>query len=232
MEITSPHDIQAAILRRIGYGGPKSFSTLREDVPSSKFAFHLDKLQEKELIRKTDGGYELTRLGTEVLPYLKVENVERPIAVVDLFLSAGDAVYLEQKDAADTLDATAGTIRPPSTRASKERSLVDHAEEVYDERFPGPIPDLRLRAVFESATRFDNGATQQHILFYVGAEGEDAGGENWYTVDDLAAENVLPGMTRVAERLLAAENVLHGVWDLTYTGDGVELDGLDFVERP
>ncbi len=231
MEITSPHDIQRKILERLGYGRVRTFSELREDVPSNKFAFHLDKLQERELIRKTDDGYELTRRGTEVMPYLKVDNVERPITVVDLFLSSGDAVYLEQKDPADSLDATAGMVCPPSTRATKEKDLVDHAGQLFGDRFPGSVPGLRLRAVFESTTRFANGAAQQHILFYIGADVEDGGGEGWYTLEDMDREGVLPGMAAVAEQLIAADDVLHGVWDLEYTGERVELDRLEFFSR-
>lgn len=226
MDITTPHPIQEKILRRLGYDSRKTFSELQDDVPSNKFAFHLDQLQEKGMIEKKGDGYSLTPAGIEALPYLARENTERPVTMVDLFMHSGDRVYLEREDEADPLDATAGTIRSPSTRASKEEGLVDRAGELYTERFGEPVPSLELLAVIETTTRFDIGAEQHHLLFYIEAEAE--AGEDWYAVDDMVGDEFLPGMKEVAEHLIGTDGVSHGAWELEYTSGELNLERLEF----
>ncbi len=60
------HPIQAKILKELIFHPERKFSELNvEGVSSDQFSFHLRRLAELNLIRKTDAGYELTAPGKE-----------------------------------------------------------------------------------------------------------------------------------------------------------------------
>ncbi|MFH0890978.1 MAG: NUDIX domain-containing protein [Candidatus Liptonbacteria bacterium] len=60
------HPIQGQILKGLLFHPERKFSELNsESVPSDQFSFHLRRLSELNLIRKTESGYELTITGKE-----------------------------------------------------------------------------------------------------------------------------------------------------------------------
>lgn len=223
--ISSLHPLQKRILKRLGYGDPKQFSALQGDAPSNKVSFHLEKLQENGLIEKTGDRYRLTADGTEALPYLEVPGTERPVTAVNLFLVSDSTVYLERVDETGGPDATTGYLRPPATRARKGADLQECGEELYTDRFDQDPPELSLQAVFESTTRFPNGAEHDQILFFMGAEVEETG-ERWYPPEEMT-DDVLPGMQDVSTLLLQEDHVVHGTWDLTYSDGDIGLDRFE-----
>lgn len=228
MDITHPHDIQRKILERLGYGKSLRFSELRGDTPSNKFAFHLDKLQEKGLIEKNEKGYQLTAHGIEVLPYLEVDNTDRPITGVCLFLHSSGEVYLDKSRGADSLNETSGKISPPLARVERGTSLKEKAEELYGRRFEGESPDLEMAAVLECSTRFDNGAVQDRIIFCFGAEIE-RDGEEWYAPGKMGGENFLPGIQEFSETLLETGGFIHAAWELEKGSEGLGLGRFEVI---
>ncbi|MFB6294604.1 MAG: hypothetical protein ABEI97_02495 [Candidatus Nanohaloarchaea archaeon] len=225
MVLAELHPIQEDILQRLGYDGPKRFSELQGDTPSNKLSFHLDRLQENDLIQEVDGGYRLTAAGTEAVPYLDMAVAEQPISVAALFLADGDTIYLDR--GSDAVDVTTGLLQPPAARLQRGGSLQEHAARLHRDRFDTSVPDLRLAAVFETVVRFENGAAHDYLVSYLAGPG-DGGETDWYTSGELEDGHVVPGMAEAADEILAAGGVVHGTWTLTYSDGELELDGIEF----
>ncbi|MDY6765742.1 MAG: hypothetical protein SVW77_00075 [Candidatus Nanohaloarchaea archaeon] len=223
MDPNDPHALQEQIMKELGYGGPKSFSTLQGGAPSNKVSFHLNQLQEKNLIQKTDAGYLLTEQGTEMLPYLDVPVGDRPLTTVALFMTSGDQVYLEAVEEGGVIDPATGYLQPPAARLEKRQRLLGAAEALYADRFGSDPPDLSLRAVLETSVAFGNGAEQTYVLFCVGAEIEQEG-NNWRVPAETGG--AVPGLASVAAAV-PAEGIVHGDWDLAYTDGELELEQVD-----
>lgn len=232
MEKAQFHPIQEQILKRLGYETEeKSFSDIRGDIESNKFAFHLKKLQEKQMIEKTEDGYRLTRHGREILPYFDLKESYHPVIVVDLILFSGDSVYLAPKET-DPLDPFAGDFRAPSSRISKNERLKEQANLLFEKEFGYATDDLEASAVFDSQVTFMDGSQQHYLVFYFEAEIEKEDSHKWFKLDELGEINLLPGLERAAQKMREADGMIMGTWDIVETESGFEVDTLEFQPSP
>lgn len=221
------HSIQEKILKRLGYGGEKSFSDIRWDIESNKFAFHLKKLRERDLIEKTEEGYRTTRKGRELLPYFDLEKARHPVIVTDLLVFSNGRVYLKPKDD-DPLDPFEGDYRAPSTRIGKTDRVEESAEQLFEDIFGHAPENIKESAVFDSQVEFQDGSKQHYLLFFFKAEIEEPLGEKGYRLDNLSDINVLPGLEKVIKKVKRSEGFSMGRWDLREEEDGFEIESLEF----
>lgn len=222
------HPIQEEVLKKLSYGREKTFSELKGDTPSNKLAFHLNKLQENQLIEKTENGYRVTDKGHELLPYFKLSGLELPIAVVDMLAFSGDKVFLKEKES-DPLDPVAGFYRAPSARVSKNDRLKEKAREIFEKHFDGET-HFRLAAVFESRISLRDGSNQHFLLYFFKTE-VDADGDHWHNISDLDRLPLLPGLKTVIERLKDTDRILYGEWNIV-EDNGFQVEKLEFQSSP
>ena len=218
---TELHPIQEKILKRLGYEDEKSFSTIKGDIESNKFSFHLKKLRERNLIEKTEKGYKTTKNGREILPYFDLENSRHPIVVVDLLVFSGDNVYLLPKEE-DPLDPFSGDYRAPSTRVSKNNRLKETAKEIFVQEFNSGPEEIEEAAIFDSEVTFSDESKQHYILFFFKTESDEID-ENLYELDDLKNLNILPGLDEVIKKIKWNEGFFMGEWDVEQTSDGFNV---------
>lgn len=221
------HPIQEKILKRLGYETePKSFSEIRGDIESNKFAFHLKKLQEKKMIEKTEDGYRLTTHGREILPYFDLKESYHPVIVVDLILFSGDDVYLKPKGE-DPLDPFSGDFRAPSSRISKNDRLKEKADKLFRDEFDQEPEGLEPAAVFDSQVKFQDGSKQHYLLFYFKADIEKVDEDRWFSLDELDSVDLLPGLEETARNIRDSDGLMMGTWDITEGEDGFQVEKLE-----
>ncbi len=218
---TELHPIQKKILKRLGYGEKKSFSKIRGHIESNKFSFHLNKLQERNLIEKKEGGYITTKGGREILPYFDLEESRHPVVVVDLLVFLNDKVYLLPKDE-DPLDPFSGDYRAPSTRVSKNDRLKDKAEDIFIQEFDKKPKQLEEAAVFDSEVTFSDGSVQHYILFFF-KTAINKESENLYKISEVEELDILPGLDRAIRKINKDSGFFMGKWDVEQTDNQFEV---------
>lgn len=219
------HPLQKKILKELGYEKEKAFSELKGDVPSNKIAFHLNKLQEENLILKTKRGYKTTKEGREVLPYFDLDEARHPIVVLDLLIFSDDKVYLlPKKD--DPLDPFSGNFRAPSTRISKNNRLKEKAEKVYREEFGEKPDDIYEAAVFDSEVTFLNGSEQHYLLFFFTSEVSNVDDDRMFKISEIENINLLPGLDKVIKKIKWSDGIFMGKWDVEQTKEGFKVKDL------
>ncbi|MFB6204487.1 MAG: winged helix-turn-helix domain-containing protein [Candidatus Nanohaloarchaea archaeon] len=222
------HPIQEKILKRLSYDlEEKTFSEIRGDIESNKFAFHLKKLQERDMIEKTKDGYLLSSQGREILPHLDLEESYHPVIAVDILVFSEDKVYLLPKDE-DPLDPFTGDYRALSSRVSGKERLLGKPTRVFIDEF-GEKPDsLQPAAIFDSQVTFLDGSKQHYLLFYFKAAIDRPDDENWFKMDELESIDLLPGLEKTAKEIKEHDGLIMGTWDIKETEDGFEVEKLEF----
>ncbi len=221
---TDLHPIQEKILKGLGYDGEKTFSEIQGDIESNKFAFHLNKLQEKELVEKTESGYKSTKKSREILPYFDLEDIRHPVIVVDLLVFAENKVYLIPKED-DPLDPFAGNYRAPSARISKNERLKEKAREIFREEFEREVTSMEESAVFDSEVKFSDGSRQHYLLFFFQTEIPEET-KQFFELSELKEKNLLPGLEKVIKKTKWSDNFFKGKWDVVQTEDSFKVDKL------
>lgn len=221
------HPIQEDIVKKLGYSDERSFSDIKGSVESNKFAFHLNKLQEKNLIKNTNQGYKLTGKGREILPYFDLEDVYHPVIVVNILVFAGEKVYLVPKRE-DPLDPFEGDYRALSSRVSKNDRVKQKAVDLFENEFNEKPLKLEEITVFDSQVSFEDGSHQHYLLFYFKAKLSEVKGENWFKLSELKQFDLLPGLNEVIKKTKSGQKSLMAQWDLVETEDGFKVKELDF----
>ena len=228
MDYSDLHPIQEKILKRLGYSGTKSFSDIRGDIESNKFAFHLNKLQERELIKKTDEGYQTTKHAREILPYFDLDNIRHPVIVVDLLAFSNGKVYLKPKKD-DPLDPFSGDYRAPSSRVSKNERIKDKAKELFREEFADEPVELKESAIFDSEVLFLDGSKQHYLLFFFKTRLEEINdGGKWFKLEELEDLKILPGLDKAIKKIKWNDSLFMGEWDVEQADDGFTVERLEF----
>ncbi|MFB6182812.1 MAG: winged helix-turn-helix domain-containing protein [Candidatus Nanohaloarchaea archaeon] len=222
------HEIQEKILKQLGYENKeKSFSEIRGNIESNKFSFHLNKLQEKDLIEKNPEGYTLTKKGREILPYFDLEEKYHPVIVVDLLVYHEDKIYLRPKEE-DPLDPFSGEYRAPSKRLGKNDRLEEKAADLFKQEFGENPEKLEKAAVFDSEVSFKDNSKQHYILFYFKTNVDEKIGDKWFKIDKLEDLNLLPGLEKVVKELRENSEPKIGRWDIQEENGEFEIKELDF----
>ncbi|MDY6769384.1 MAG: hypothetical protein SVU88_00260 [Candidatus Nanohaloarchaea archaeon] len=227
MDNINRHDIQTRILERIGYTGPKPFSTVQGDIPSNKLSFHLQQLQDDGLVEQVDAGYRLTAKGTEALPYLHGDDAVQPLTRVTLLSRSDGRVRAEQVE--NRMAATNGYLDLPSRRARAGRPMGEQARELCTGEARQGDDDPGLVGVLERTIRFDNGARQEQLLLAFEEADAGDGAASRYTVSELEDAGTVPGLATVVDRLHAADHILHGQWLLDHADGELALARVDIA---
>lgn len=221
------HPIQEKILKRLGYSDERSFSDIKGDTESNKLSFHLNKLKDDGLIEDTEEGYRLTSRGRELLPYFDLEEEYHPVVVADLLVFSEEKVYLKPKKE-DPLDPFAGDYRAPSSRVGRNQRLEETAREIFRDEFNQEPGKLEKSGVFDSQVKFSDGSKQQYLVFYFTARKEIEDEENWYEISDLKELSLLPGLKQTVKKIHWNDSLIMGAWDIRETGEGLEVEKLEF----
>lgn len=221
ISVANIHPIQEMILKKLGYNEEKAFSEIRGDIESNKLSFHLKKLQERDLIEKTDEGYKSTKKGREILPYFDLENSRHPVVVVDILVFSEDRVYLKQKEG-DPLDPFSGDYRAPSTRVSKNNRIHRTAEKLFEEEFGKESNNVEIGAIFDSEVHFQDNSKQHYLLFFFVVE-EDELNKEFTPLDELRELNILPGLDKVIKSVKERDSLFMGKWDVKQEEEGLKV---------
>ena len=90
--------IRQEILRKLTHNPIMSFNQLwNKEIPSNKFAYHVEVLVEDNLIEKVNGDYKLTDTGRSLVTYVDGktgEIVKQPLAVAVIVAKNDDKILL------------------------------------------------------------------------------------------------------------------------------------------
>lgn len=221
------HEIQKSIMEKLGYRNRKRFSELQGNKSSNKISFHLNKLQEENLIQKKDKKYFTTPEGKDYLAYIEQNQIRQPLIINHTIIFSGESIYLKKRD--DPLDPFPGSYRGLVLRTEKDESIQRSAEEAYRKEFGEDSPEAVIRGVMRNNVHLLGGFTQHYISFFTIIEAEDLDEQDFYKLDDIKDIELIPGLRQLIERCQDDKGRFFGEWTITENEDhSFELTNLEF----
>lgn len=227
MEKIDLHEIQRSILEKLGYRNKLRFSELQGNESSNKISFHLNKLQDKELIVKEEQKYSTTAEGKNYLAYLEHEQIRQPLIINHVFIFDEDKVYLKKRE--DPLDPFPGAYRGPVLRTEKNESNKRSAEEAFEKEFGEKSPESEIRGVMRNNIKFSEGFSQHYMAFFTVIEASNKDSEDFYDIEKLDELNIIPGLEDIIRKARDNESRFFGEWSISENEEGeFRLESLNF----
>jgi len=165
------HEYQMAILQKLIYKNDLRFTDLKiENLTSEHFTYHLKKLIEKNLIKKTIGGYELTIEGKDFIGRIDTVNLnieKNPKVSVLIYIrrrkDKGNFEYLMSKRLKQPYLGKVGNI----TGKIKFGETFSQAAERELEEETGLKADLKLNHIYHKIRIDENRIPVQDGVFAV-----------------------------------------------------------------
>ncbi len=222
------HEIQKSIMEKLGYRNRKRFSELQGNKSSNKISFHLNKLQEENLIEKKDKKYSTTAEGKEYLAYIEQNQIRQPLIINHVLIFSGDSVYLKRRD--DPLDPFPGSFRGLVLRTEKDESIQRSAEEAFRKEFDKESSEADIRGVMRNNVHLFGGFKQHYISFFTVIEDDDIErGDDFYEVEGLEEMHLIPGLNQLIRKSRNEDERFFGEWTIKENEDhSFELANLEF----
>ncbi|MBC5793303.1 MAG: hypothetical protein H8Z69_04710 [Nanohaloarchaea archaeon] len=218
MELSNLHEIQVSILKQLGYEEQKSFSELQGDFPSNKLAFHLNQLQEKNIIEKKDDLYVTTKKGREIIIEFLGADTSNPVTLLSLVICSDDNVYLEYQS--NPLTIFKDMYRLPTDKVRTRERLSETAERIYRERTGEEPENFEKMGVFDKVVELKDGVEQRYLLFYLKTEYE-GDLDNLVSMSELESLELIPGVKKVIKEVHGEQECdFVGDWEVKQTQEG------------
>ncbi len=218
MELSNLHEIQVSILKQLGYEETKSFSELQGDFPSNKLAFHINQLQDKDIIEKKEDLYTTTKKGREMIIEFLGADTSNPVTLLSLAIFSGDDVYLEYQS--NPLTIFKNMYRLPTDKVRTRERLNETAERIYRERVGEEPSGFEKMGVFDKKVELEDGVEQRYILFYLKTEYE-GDLDNFVNLSEIKDLEIIPGVGEVIKEVHGAQECdFVGDWDVKQTTEG------------
>lgn len=228
MENIELHEIQRSIMEKLGYRNRKRFSELQGNKSSNKISFHLNKLQEENLIQKEDRKYFTTPEGKEYLAYIEQNQIRQPLIINHVLIYSEDSVYLKKRN--DPLDPFPGSYRGLVLRTEKNSSIQRSAEEAFSREFGKKSPEADIRGVVRNNVHLLGGFKQHYISFFTAIVADNLDEEDFYQINELESLELIPGLEKLIRKSQKKEEGrFFGEWTITEKDDhSFELTNLEF----
>jgi len=158
------HEIRKTILLKLIHAPRVTYNALRENVESSKFAYHLKQLEDEGVIAKYDDGYGLTAQGRKLSAFIEGDTggkAEFPTPIVVILVRQGDKLlYQERKK-----EPFFGYYGPPSGKVNFGWNPKDCAIRDLKEETNLDAKHMQFRAVQYIKTIEDNKILHHHLLY-------------------------------------------------------------------
>lgn len=226
MDISNLHEIQLSILEKLGYEEEKTFSELQGDLPSNKLAFHLNQLQEMELIEKIGSEYTTTKNGREVIIEFLGDETTNPVTLLSVIIEREGEVYLEKQTSSSSIFK--GMYRLPTDKVRKRERLKQTAERIYRERIGEEPSGFQNLGVFDKKVTLKDGVEQKYLLFYLKADYMGGKKQNFVDLEELDRTEMIPGVEKVVKEAFENENkCFTGEWNVEQGENGFKITRFD-----
>ena len=227
MENIDSHEIQRSILEKLGYRNRLRFSDLQGKRSSNKVSFHLNKLQEKDLIEKEEQKYSTTARGKNYLAYLEQEEIRQPLIINHVFILSDGKIYLKKRE--DPLDPFPGAYRGPVLRTEKNESNRASAEKKKKKEFGQESPESEIKGVMRNNINFSEGFSQHYMAFFTLIEASELDGSDFYSLEELEDINTIPGLDEIIRKATEKDARFLGEWSIEENDEReFELESLIF----
>ena len=227
MEKIDLHEIQRSILEKLGYRNSLRFSELQGKESSNKVSFHLNKLRDKDLIKKEDQKYSTTSKGKNYLAYLEYEQIRQPVIINHVFVFKDESVYLKKRE--DSLDPFPGAYRGPVLRNEKDESMKNSAEEAFEKEFGTESKEACIKGVMRNSINFAEGFTQHYMAFFTAIETSIDIDEDFHELDELDELNIIPGLEKIIREVKSTDSRFIGEWKITEKdSEGFKVESIEF----
>lgn len=220
------HKIQRSILEKLGYRNSLRFSELQGNESSNKISFHLNKLREKDLIKKRNQKYSSTSEGKDYLAYMEHETIRQPLIINHVFIYDNDKIYLKKRE--DPLDPFPGAYRGPVLRTEKNESVKRSAEEAFEKEFEKDSPQAKIKGVMRNNINFAEGFSQHYMAFFTTIEASIGTDEDFYEISKINDMDLIPGLVDIIEKARDEDARFFGEWSIEQDADRFVLESLDF----
>ncbi len=236
-------DIEQQILKKLMYNKGMSYNRLRDEVPSNKFAYHLGKLVEKNIIKKTikkgDEAdiYELTPEGIHLVSSIdgqEIKQTKKPIVCTFVLGSQDGKLLLNRREKQPFLDY----VGVPGGKVEFGSLLPEEAAREFLEETGLVAKKMELKHITNYRT-YDKptGKLTHHVIGFFFLATEISGdliaktreGSNlWVTLEETEKMKMYPDFPSFSKALLEGTEVTFQEAD-RYTQDG-EFAGITFLD--
>lgn len=230
-------DIEQQILKKLMYNKEMSYNRLRDEVPSNKFAYHLNKLIDKKIIKKSGENYILTSEGIHLISSLdgvKLVEKKKPVTCVFIMGVKDNTILVNKRKKQPFLDY----IGIPGGKVEfGDRLPQQAAQELLEET--GLVAnklELRLITNFRTYDKESN-ELNHHVIgfFFLATElsgdliNSNREGDNIFmTREDALKEKTYPDFEFFTEQMLSDRHLEFKEIN-RYTCDG-DFVGIDFLD--
>jgi len=230
-------NISQQILKKLMYNKGMSFNKLREEVPSNKFTYHLNKLLEDNIIKKAGDTYQLTSEGIHLISSLDGVNIvqkKKPIVCTFVLGVDGNKILVNKRAKQPFLDY----IGIPGGKVEFGSRLPEEAARELLEETGMTAKELTLRLItnYRTYDKESNELTHHLIGFFFLANklsGElikvEREGENMF----MTREDALKGKTYPDFEFFTGQMLGDGPLEFKeidrFTSDG-EFVGMNFLD--
>ncbi|MBN1175415.1 NUDIX domain-containing protein [Candidatus Woesearchaeota archaeon] len=230
-------DISQQILKKLMYNKGMSYNKLRDEVPSNKFAYYLNKLVEEDIVKKNEDIYELTSEGIHLIASIDGVDIvqkKKPIVCTFVLGKDGDKLLMNRRAKQPFLNY----VGIPGGKVEFGSRLPEEAaRELLEETgMSAEKFELRLITNFRTYDKETNELTHHVIGFFflaTGLSGElkskDREGENLFmTRDEALKDKVYPDVEFFTAQMLGDGPLEFKEID-RFTSDG-EFVGINLLD--
>lgn len=230
-------DIEQQILKKLMYNKDMSYNRLRDEIPSNKFSYHLNKLIEQGIIVKEGDKYNLTADGIHLISSLDgVELTQKKKPVLCTFvLGVKDDLLLVNKRAKQPFMDYIGI---PGGKVEFGGSMPQEAAKEFVEETGLKADNLTLRLIinFRTYDKKTNELTHHVVGFFFLAtdlsgdliESNREGDNLFISRDDALKEKTYPDFDFFTKQMLSDGSLeFKEINRFTSNGDFVGIDFLD-----
>lgn len=159
-------EMRVEVLQQLAYEHPLTFSDLRDsDIPSNRFAYHLQQLVEDGYITKVDDAYTLTDKGETYVSRLSEdmhEEKEQPILGIIVIIERGGELLVSKRKKEPFKGYTCSG---PHGRISADETPEDAGARIVKERTGLQAEQIKLNGIWIVNTVRDGEPLYSHYHF-------------------------------------------------------------------
>lgn len=230
-------DISKQILKKLMYNKGMTYNKLRDEVPSNKFAYYLNKLVDDNIVKKNGEIYELTSEGIHLVSSLDgvdIVHKKKPIVCTFVLGVDGDKLLVNKRGKQPFLEY----IGIPGGKIEFGSRLPEEAaRELLEETgLQAEKLDLRLITNYRTYDK-DSGELTHHVIgfFFLAKElsgdlkAKDREGENLFmTQKEALSGKVYPDFEFFTTQMLSDRPLEFKEMD-RFTSNG-EFVGINFLD--